>query len=95
MRQISQVIVPDHLKLHLTFSDGTEGELDLSREPRTGVFTAWEDPDFFAKVTIGERGRSLVWPGEIDLCADSLWLEMTGKPSESIYPSLQTVSPHA
>jgi len=24
---------------------------------------------------IGERGRSLEWPGEIDFCADALWFE--------------------
>jgi hypothetical protein len=26
-------------------------------------------------VHVGERGRSIEWPGEIDFCADALWFE--------------------
>ena len=40
-----------------------------------GIFTPLADPDEFARVAIGPRGRSLRWPGDIDLCADALWLE--------------------
>ena len=39
-----------------------------------GVFMAMADPDFFVgKMHVDEDGRSLVWPGEVDFCADSLW----------------------
>jgi hypothetical protein len=38
-----------------------------------GVFAAFIDPAFFAQVRVGERGRSLNWPGEIAFCADALW----------------------
>ena len=40
-----------------------------------GVFAAFSDPAFFARAAIGERGRSLEWPGELDFCADALWFE--------------------
>jgi len=40
-----------------------------------GVFAALADPAVFAQVRVGERGRSLEWPGEIDFCADALWFE--------------------
>jgi hypothetical protein len=40
-----------------------------------GVFTAFSDPDFFAQVRVGEGGRSLEWPRELDFCADALWFE--------------------
>jgi hypothetical protein len=40
-----------------------------------GVFAAVADPAVFAQVRVGERGRSLEWPGEIDFCADALWFE--------------------
>jgi hypothetical protein len=40
-----------------------------------GVFVAFDDPAFFARVKVGERGRSLDWPDEIDFCADALWFE--------------------
>ena len=40
-----------------------------------GVVAAVTDPEIFAQVRVGERGRSLEWPGEIDFCADALWFE--------------------
>ena len=40
-----------------------------------GVFAAVADLAIFAQVHVGERGRSLEWPGEIDCCADALWFE--------------------
>jgi hypothetical protein len=40
-----------------------------------GVFAAVTDPSVFTQVRVGERGRSLEWPGEIDFCADALWFE--------------------
>jgi hypothetical protein len=40
-----------------------------------GVFTAFADPAFFAQARIGEGGRSLEWPGELDFCADALWFK--------------------
>jgi hypothetical protein len=40
-----------------------------------GVFAAFTDPAFFAQVRVGERGRSLEWPGDLDFCADALWFE--------------------
>jgi len=40
-----------------------------------GVFVRLGDPAFFSRVSIGERGRSLEWPGELDFCADALWFE--------------------
>ena len=33
------------------------------------------DPAVFARVNVGQRGRSLEWPGEIDFRADALWFE--------------------
>lgn len=40
-----------------------------------GVFAALADPAVFSQVRVGERGRSLEWPDEVDLCADALWFE--------------------
>jgi len=40
-----------------------------------GGLAALADPKVFAQVKVGERGRSLEWPGEIDFCADALWFE--------------------
>ena len=40
-----------------------------------GVLAAFSDPAIFAQVRVGERGRSLEWPNDIDFCADALWFE--------------------
>ena len=89
MKKILSVEVRQPLQIVLSFDDGAEGCLDLSTYPRTGVFSAWDDPAFFSQVSVGQGGRSLEWPDEIDLCADSLWLELTGNSPESIYSGLK------
>ena len=74
----------DH-KLKLRFDDGVEGVVDLSADVGKGVFAAWQDPKHFASVKIEHGGRSLEWPGEIDLCADALYLEITGMTVEQLF----------
>ena len=40
-----------------------------------GVFAPLAEPSVFVQVRIGDHGRSLQWPPEIDFCADALWFE--------------------
>ncbi|MFM2044465.1 MAG: hypothetical protein RLY86_3041 [Pseudomonadota bacterium] len=40
-----------------------------------GVFTALGDTAVFTAVQVGPRGRSLIWPGDIDLDADAIWFD--------------------
>ncbi len=86
--------LPDHC-LKLRFDDGVEGVVSLSAEVGKGMFAAWKDPKHFASVKIVHKGRSLEWPGEIDLCADALYLEITGKKVEELFPALQPEATHA
>jgi hypothetical protein len=69
--------VPD-AKAHtveLTWANGETTVNSFSHLAGKGVFAAFADPVFFAQVRVGERGRSLEWPGELDFCADALWFE--------------------
>ncbi|HYG79151.1 MAG TPA: DUF2442 domain-containing protein [Pyrinomonadaceae bacterium] len=75
-------------RLHVKFSDGAEGEVDLSALARQGVFAAWDDPAFFERVRIGSSGRSLDWGEQIDISADSLYLSLTGKTAQELFPKL-------
>ena len=79
----------DDYRLWLKYEDGTEGEVDLSDLAGRGVFRAWSDQKVFSAVTIGESG-AIVWPGEIDLCPDALYLRLTGKTAEEVFPALKT-----
>ena len=86
--------MPDH-RLKLRFDDGVEGVANLSTEVGKGLFAAWKDPKHFASVKIEHGGRSLEWPGEIDLCADALYLEITGMKPEELFPNWKQEPTHA
>jgi Protein of unknown function (DUF2442) len=65
-------------RIRLVWDDGSDSVVDLAPVlTRGGVFTFLTDPAAFNAVTVGERGRILVWRDpdgdEIDLCADALW----------------------
>ena len=81
-------------RLYLEFADGAKGEVDLSRLAGKGVFAIWNDYHFFENVRIGDH-RELKWDNEIELCADSLYLELTHKSPEDLFPQLQREQPHA
>jgi Protein of unknown function (DUF2442) len=84
----------DH-RLKLRFDDGVEGTVNLSNEVGKGIFAAWRDPQHFSSVKIGRGGRSLEWPDEIDLCADALYLEITGMKVEDLFPNWKPEAVHA
>ena len=81
-------------RIWLRYADGAEGEIDLSDVALRGVFAAWADRSFFESVHITPHG-SIGWSDEIDLCADSLYLELTGKPVETVMPGLRAAEPSA
>ena len=49
--------------------------IDLAETVRTRPFAALATPEIFRQVQVGDWGHSLVWPGEIEIGADSLWLD--------------------
>ncbi len=59
----------------LTWANGERTVSRFRHLVGKGVFAAFSDPAFFAQVRVGEGGRSLEWPGELDFCADALWFE--------------------
>lgn len=85
-----KIIIVSALKsyhLELVFDDGVGGMVDLSDSVGKGVFTLWRDPHIFEQVQIGSFGE-LVWLDKIDLCPDSLYLKITGKKPEDLFPAL-------
>ena len=75
-------------RVSLEFNDGVTGTVDLSSFAGRGVFKAWEQPGVFEQATITPEG-ALAWPGEIDLCPDMLYLQVTGKQPEELFPAVQ------
>ena len=81
-------------RIYLEFSDGTKGEVDLSDLAGKGVFQVWGDYNFFEQVHLG-KNREIKWNDEIELSADSLYLQLTGKSPEELFPKLRREQPHA
>jgi hypothetical protein len=81
-------------QLELCFDSGENGVVDLSSFVGRGVCAAWETPGVFEKVTVTTEG-AVEWPGEIDMCPDALYLRMTGKRPEEIFPALGDRLSHA
>jgi len=74
-------------RIWVRFDDGKAGEVDLSNLAGHGVFSLWQDYAAFQKVHLGPSGE-IAWNDEVDLCPDSLYLQLTGKAPEEIFPNL-------
>jgi hypothetical protein len=81
-------------RLELQFDSGDGGVVDLSEFVGRGVFGAWEQPGVFEQVRVTAEG-AVEWPGQIDMCPDALYLRMTGKRPEDIFPALRNSTTHA
>lgn len=86
LKPVEVKALPGH-RIWLRYSDGAEGEVDLSHLAGRGVFQIWSLPGVFESVTIGP-GRSIHWNDDVELCPDSLYLQLTGKSPEALYPAL-------
>ena len=93
MKIVDAKALPAH-RLELRFDNGESGVVDLSEFVGRGVFAAWEKPGFFEQVTVTSEG-AVAWPGELDMCPDALYLRMTGKRPEEIFPALRNRLTHA
>ena len=76
-------------RIWLRYADGVEGEVDLSHLAGRGVFKAWIDRAVFDQVHVDSSG-AVAWNGDIDLCPDALYLRLTGKVVEELFPKLKT-----
>jgi hypothetical protein len=81
-------------RLRLQYADGVAGVVDLSHLVGKGVFQLWNDPEAFGRVSIGTGGE-VRWSDEVDLCADALYFEVTGKQPEEVFSRLKKASVHA
>jgi len=95
MKRITAVKILDRYCVWLRFDDGTEGSVDFSPWVGKGVFQAWKDYHVFEGAFISSNGRVLEWPGDLDFCADSLFLRVSAKTPEEIFPNLSHLHSHA
>lgn len=94
MLELVEVQPLSEYRVRLRYADGVAGVVDLSHLAGKGVFQFWDDPKAFGRVSIGSCGE-LRWSHEVDLCADALYLQITGKQPEDVFPGLRKVAADA
>jgi len=91
MVKLNGVTARPGFKLYLEYDDGVKGEADLSHLAGKGVFAAWNDPAVFEAVTVGAHGE-IRWTDDLEICADAMYLEITGKGAEDLFPNLKAAA---
>ena len=94
MPKVAKVRVLQGYRLELEFDDGRQGTAELADLAGKGVFALWSDSRAFEQVQIGSSGE-LSWSDRVDLCPDSLYLRVTGKRPEDVFPALRQDSARA
>ena len=62
------------LAIQVQFEDGLVGKVHFEQSHLTGVFATLKDPVVFQQVHI--EGGAVVWPGNIDLAPDAMYLQI-------------------
>ncbi|WP_419944950.1 DUF2442 domain-containing protein [Candidatus Poriferisodalis sp.] len=78
-------------RLWVRFNDGSEGEIDLSARAGRGVFKIWDESGVFESAVISPH-RTIRWSDDAELCADAVYLEITGGAPEEIMPGLRALA---
>ena len=76
--RVVTAVPADDYKLHLTFNNGERRVFDAKPLLPLGVFAPLKSKPFFYSVRV-EHG-SIAWPGDIDYCPDTLYLESAARP---------------
>jgi len=82
--KITEAKAVGRFQVFLRFDDRASGSVDLSHLAGRGVFCAWQQEAVFEQLTISPNG-ALQWPGDLDLCPDSLYLQMVGKSDAEVF----------
>lgn len=72
MLRVTHVRHVEGFRLWLRFSDGAEGEVDLSEELEGPVFEPLRDPELFRAASVSDELRTVVWPNGADLAPEFL-----------------------
>ena len=83
--ELMEVEARHGLRIWVRFDNEVSGEVDLSHLAGLGVFKAWDERRFFEQVFVGEGGE-VSWPNEIDVDPYKLYMDLTGKTVEDLFP---------
>jgi hypothetical protein len=86
--RITEANAAGRFQVFLRFDNGTSGTVDLGYLAGRGVFSTWLQAGVFEQLSVSADG-ALQWPGDLDLCPDSLYLLLTGKAVAEVFPALR------
>ena len=84
----------ENYRLFIRFSDGVEGEVDLSGLVGKGVFKLWNDYRRFEQVCVGSS-EEIAWSDQVDMDSINMYLNITGKKVEDVFPKLREMTERA
>jgi len=74
MTRIRSVLLLEGFQVKLTFTDGSEREVDLAPYLNGPVFEPLKrDPEVFRSVRVDDELGTIVWPNGADICPDALY----------------------
>jgi hypothetical protein len=73
MVRILQAHVVADFTIWLSFSDGTEGRVDLSGELDGPVFEPLKDAAYFSQLRLDPETRTIAWPNGADFAPEFLY----------------------
>ena len=59
--------------LHVRFTDGTEGDVDLGRELDGEIFQPLKDVEYFKKFNVHSELHTITWPNGADFAPEFLY----------------------
>lgn len=59
--------------VHIRFSDGTKGDVDLSDELYGEIFEPLKDQTFFSQVSVHPEFHTICWPNGADFAPEFLY----------------------
>jgi len=86
-RLIAVTALPNY-RIHLGYADGVEGDVELAHLTGKGVFNIWTDYKNFEKVRVSDAG-AIAWSESVEICPDAMYMKLTGKSPEDLFPGLR------
>jgi len=65
-------------EIHVSYTDGVAGAVDLSYLAAQDVFQPWTIGDFFFNVHLDPESKAIAWNEHIELCTNSIYLKILG-----------------
>lgn len=80
-RDVISVSSLDAYRLHLTFEDGVQGDVDIAKLITfTGVFAPLAELSYFRQVAVNPDSGTICWPNGADIDPIVLYSQATGQP---------------